>query len=317
MNRWIVALGTLALALGLSAGARAQMTGARGKVVDDEGKPVAGADVLFEFLDGVARTQETTTDENGSYTQTIRGGKWRVTVSKEGYRGAFVEVDVKAVENDNRIPDLELGNRERLQQKRMAPILDKFNKAGELTQKGQLDQAQKLLEELAAEHPEIPEVRFNLGMIHFQREEWDAAEAAFQKALELRPDSVPAAMSLSSVYEKSGRVDEAVALRAKVAEENPADADVLYSLALLYLNLQRLDDARGPLERVAEIQPDKADVQYLLATIALNKGEMAEAVTRLERYLELAPEDGTYVASVQQLLPSLKQAVEQEAQQPE
>ena len=59
-----------------------------------------------------------------------------------------------------------------------SPILEKFNKASELTAAGELDGAQKLLEELAAEHPEISEVHFNLGTIHNQREQWDAENPA-------------------------------------------------------------------------------------------------------------------------------------------
>jgi tetratricopeptide (TPR) repeat protein len=308
-KRRLVVFGSF-LALTLLAGdARAQMGVARGRVLDERSEPLSGVTIELEFLGGVNRRYQTTTDAKGSYIQTLPGGRYRITASLEGYRGAFVEYEVELFEGTS-VPDLELTHRERAQQARMAPILDKFNEAGELTRTGKLDEAQALLEELAAEHPEISEVHFNLGTIHSQKREWEAAEAAFQRTLELKPDSVPAGMALSSVYESAGRVDDAIATRARVAEENPEDADVQYSLALLYLNAQKMEEAGTVLERVVRLAPDRADVHYLLGSVALNKGDLAAAIPHLERYLELASEDGQYRASVSQILPALRASLD-------
>jgi len=314
LKRCLAVLGSFLVLALLASDARAQMGVARGRVLDDRGKPLPGVSIELEFLGDVNRKYETTTDAKGGYTQTLPGGMYRITASLEGYRGAFVEYEVGFFEGTS-VPDLELTHLERAQQARMAPILKKFNRAGELTRAGKLDEAQALLEELAAEHPEYSEIHFNLGTIHTQKKEWDAAEAAFQRALELKPDSVPAGMALSSVYESQGRVDDAIAARARVAEQNPEDADVLYSLALLYLNAQRMQEAGPLLARVAELDPERADVHYLLASVALNQGDTASAVPHLERYLELAPEDGQYRASVSQILPALKAALEQAPKQ--
>jgi tetratricopeptide (TPR) repeat protein len=290
--------------------AHAQVGVARGQVVDELGDPVEDVNIEFEFLSGKEIRYTTATSKRGRYTQSLAAGTYRVTASKEGYRGTFVEFEVKGLDPTT-IPELEITNRERAQNARMAPILEKFNRAGELTRTGQLDDAQALLEQLAAEQPQIPEVHFNLGTIHSQRQEWDAAEAAFRRTLELQPDSVPAGMALSSVYESSGRVDEAIATRAGVAEANPKDAEVHYSLALLYLNAQRMDDAQASLQRVAALEPEKADVYYLLASVALNKGELAESVPLLERYLEVADESGAYRTAVTEMLPALRKAAEE------
>jgi tetratricopeptide (TPR) repeat protein len=287
---------------------------ARGQVFDERGEPLDGVTIEMEFLGEATRQYQTKTDDKGRYTQTLPAGMYRITASTEGHRGAFVEYEVMNFEG-TRVPDLELRHLERARQARMAPILEKFNKASELTTAGELDGAQKLLEELAAEHPEIPEVHFNLGTIHSQRKQWDSAEAAFERALELKPESIPAGMALSSVYESAGRVEEAIVARAKVAAANPQDVDVHYSLGLLYMNAQRMEEAGKSLERVAELDPQKADVYYLLASVAMNKGDMARAVPHLERYLELAPEDGAYRASVTQMLPSLKASLEEQQQQ--
>jgi Flp pilus assembly protein TadD len=314
VKRHLVYLGSfLALTL-LASDASAQMGVARGRVVDDRGKPLPGVSIELEFLDDVDRSYKTTTDEKGGYTQTLPAGLYRITASLEGYRGAFVEFEIRSLEG-KRVPDLELAHRERAQQARMAPILGKFDKATELSARGDLDGAQALLEELAQEHPEISEVHFNLGTVHTQKQEWDAAEAAFLRALELKPESIPAGMALSSVYEKAGRIDEAIAARSRVADQNPDDRDVQYSLGLLYLNAQRMEEAGAALERVARLDPQNADVHYLLGSVALNKGDLAGAIPLLRRYLELAPEDGQYRASVSQILPALEASLQEAPKQ--
>lgn len=305
MNR---AIAVASLLFSLSAvEARAQMGVAQGRIVDEKGEPVSGATVQLDFQSGMTRQYTTETDENGKYQQIVTAGRYRITASKEGYQGGFM-VQVVNAGGPTPLPDIGLTSRESLMEAALAPIMEQFQKAGELTRAGRLDEAAAIFRELAAGNPDIPEVHFNLGTIYSRQERWAEAEAEFQKTLELQPDNTQAAQSLSGVYESLDRLDDAVAVLEKLAEAHPDDAKILYNLGVLYTNLRRVDEAYATMQKVAQLAPDNVEVHYVLGTLALNKGEIEAAVSHLEAYVDRAAEDAPYKATAAELLANLQKA---------
>jgi Flp pilus assembly protein TadD len=304
------------LLLSLSAApARAQMGVAQGRIVDEVGAPVVGATVQFDFQSGMSRQYTVETDAEGEYQQIVTAGRYRITASKEGYQGGFMEQTVNAG-GPTPLPDVELVSRESLMQAALAPIMEKFQKAGELTRAGKLDEAVAVFQELAAENPDIPEVHFNLGTIYARQEKWAEAEAAFQKTLELQPENTQAAQSLSGVYESLERPDDAIAVMEKLATAHPDDARVQYNLGILYTNQRRVDEAYATLQQAERLDPDNVEVHYVLGTLALNQGQSEAAVAHLETYVQEAAEDAPYRATASELLENLKQALGQAQPRP-
>jgi len=309
MTRAFAAASTLLLLLS-AAEARAQMGVAQGRIVDEKGKPVAGATVLLDYQSGVSRQYSVETDAKGKYQQIVTAGRYRISAAKEGYQGGYMVQTVNAG-GPTPLPDIELVSRDSLVQADMAPIIVKFWQAGELTQAGKLDEAAAIFEELLAENPEIPELHFNLGTIYARQQKWEPAEAAFRKTLELQPENTQAAQSLSGVYESLGRVDDAIAVLEKLAESNPEDAKVQYNLGILYTNQRRVDEAWATLQKVEKLDPDNVEVHYVLATLALNQGQTEAAVAHLETYPSEAADDAPYKATASELLANLKKALGQ------
>src|SRR5687768_17586002 len=70
-----------------AAPAFAQMGSLRGKVVDTEGKPVADAEVVFEYVGGYSLKMTAKTNARGEWVrsgmQATSEGYWNITVTKD------------------------------------------------------------------------------------------------------------------------------------------------------------------------------------------------------------------------------------------
>jgi len=304
MKPWVTV--ALAAATFAAAGeARAQQMGfASGEVVDEKGAPVADATVHFRFLGDQEREYETKTNKKGQFTQGLVSGSYRVIVSKEGYQGTYLDHRISSG-SPTEVPTLTIVSRETYIQEAMAPIVKEFEKAADLSKAGQLDEAAAVYKKLEAEHPEMPEVHFNLGTVYIRQEKWSEAEAVLRKAVELKPEDTRARVLLATVHEQQGRTDEAQAEFERLAAENPDDAQLGYQLGVLHLNERRYEEAFEALDAVRESDPSNVDALYLLGTVSLNLGKTDLARTHLQSYLEKAPADGRYRTLATELLGQL------------
>jgi tetratricopeptide (TPR) repeat protein len=307
MKTWLRLVGAFALVAASGVEARAQMGVAQGRVVDENGAPVAGAKVQLKFLGEMEREYTTKTDGKGQYTQVVRSGRYRVIASKDGYQGSYLDLAVRTGDSTD-LPNLEIVSFQAVARKAMAPILEQFEKAAELSKAGKLDEAAAVYRKLEAEHPDLPELHFNLGTIYARQEKWPEAEAAYKKAAELDPGNVQAQVLLADVHRRMGRTDEAVAAMEKLVAKNPDDPKLHYDLGLFYLNERRYEEAVASLDEVRKRDPDKVDVLYLLGTASLNLGQVERAVSFLKSYLDKAPADGQYRASAGALVSKLQPA---------
>lgn len=304
MKRFFVFAGCLAFAMLMGAEARAQTGTARGKVLDEQGQPVADARVEIDYTGDVTRKFETKTSKKGDYTQVgLYPGVYRFTVTKEGYQGSFIEFKV-ALGEPTYLPEFRLKTKAAAAQAAAAQdeVQVLFKKALELTEAGKLDEAEAAYKEIVAKKPTIPQVHYNLGYIYGQKKDWANAEAAFKKALELKPDYSEAALSLARVYQDSGQKDKAM----EVMQAGGEDPKLQFNLAIMHLNASKYDEAEAAFKKAEAGDPNNPEIQYHLATIALNHGKTEECVARLGKYLTMSPQNPQNVATAQGLLQALK-----------
>jgi tetratricopeptide (TPR) repeat protein len=305
-----MAAGVVAL-LALAAPALAQIGGVQGSVVDEVGEPVEDAAISLLSLGGSPVEQETRSDAEGRYTQIgLRAGPYRITVSKEGYRGASFESRVEAGQTtglpDVRIISLEAARADAADSDANKRIAELFDRALERADAGDYEAAEAALLEALELRPKFPEAHLNLGVFHMQRERWDEAEGELKTALEQRPDYPAARVALSNLYQKTGREAEAQQMMQSVADSGGGDAQSFLNLGLVKLNAQ---DQAGATEAFLEAEkrdPELAEAQYYLGTLALGRGETDETIRRLERYLSLGPQNEQNRATAEGLLAALK-----------
>jgi len=315
MKRVYVAAGLVAAGLLLpSAAGWAQSTGAvRGRVVDEKGQPVPDAVISLDYQGGVNRKFDIKSNKKGEFTQVgLSPGAYRITVSKDGYQGTYIDSRVSLGE-PSQLPDFKLVSKAAAQaaagaetDKANAGLRELFAKATQLSQEGKSDEAIAAYQEVLAKNPQIAEAHYNIGFIKAQKKDWPGAEAAYLKALEVRPGYSEATTALARVYQESGQADKATALLTKAATDNPKDAKAQFSLGVFYLNSGKSEEAAAAFQKSAEADPSNPEVYYYLGTLDVGQNKIPDAISHLEKYLSMNPTNQQNVATAQGLLAALK-----------
>jgi tetratricopeptide (TPR) repeat protein len=268
---------------------------------------VADATVELVFRGEVERQYKTRTNKKGEFTQALPSGNYRVTVSKDGYQGTYLDHRVTTGDPTD-LPTFKIVSRTAVAQEAMAPILAQFEKAAAMSKEGKVDEAIAVYREVEAKHPDMPEVHYNLGTLYARQEKWPEAEAAFKKAVELAPDNTQAHVLLADVHSRMGRTEEAVAALERLVAKSPDDAKVRFELGILYQKARRNEEAFAAFEEARKRDPGNVDVLYLLGTLSLNLGRVDEARGYLQSYLDKAPADADYRATASELVAKLPPA---------
>jgi predicted Zn-dependent protease len=308
MRSALVTVGILAGTTLLAPSARAQTGGVRGKVIDEEGRPVAGSVVLVESQ-SVSHRVELKTDKKGEYRMIgLPGGPYRVTATKEGYQARYVEIDV-AIGDLTAVPDIQIVSQEAISRV-TGPTEDelraKFSRGVGLLRSGQLDEAETVFRELAEVQPGVAEFHQNLAYVYAQKKDWTHAEESYRKALSLKPGDSGLTVALAGVYEDAGDADKALDLLNRAAAESPADPRLQFERGMLFIKSQKVPEATEAFETALAHDPSMADAHFYLGTLLVNQGKVPEAIQHLEAYLATNPENVQYVETAKKLLQALK-----------
>lgn len=137
--------------------------------------------------------------------------------------------------------------------------------------------------------PSMSLVWLTLGDIDSARNDWPAAEVAWQHALTVDPCTSRAWSHLGLARMRRG--DDAGAEQAWIrAASIKADIEPLQNLAMLYMRQNRLDDARRAAETMLAISDRNVDAYIFLARIALAKNEPKVAAAATEAAAAIAPD---------------------------
>jgi len=291
----------------LAAGSRAQDSNLRGRVVDEQGKGLAGVQVGIERLD-VAGKYSLTTDEKGSFGQFgLSPGVYRLSFTREGYIPHSFQQELSY--GVTRMPRVTL---------KLAPsgiegvtALDlmeyqaRFDEASALMSAGKLDEAEAIFKDILAEAPAIVEAHGNLAQIYRKKKDWSAAEVELRTVLESRPEAATY-LALADVYRRSEQLDELRELLDEVTTSYEDDAQFQLEAGFHYFNLKDLDKAAVAFEKTRHLDPARAETYYYLGALALGRNELPAAIAHLEEYLSLAPPDSANVPQAEQLLKALE-----------
>jgi tetratricopeptide (TPR) repeat protein len=112
-------------------------------------------------------------------------------------------------------------------------------------------ESERLLRELLAKHPDVPQALHNLSLLVSDPKE---AESLLQHALELQPDYDYARATLAALHASQSRPDEAEAVLAEIPADRllkPSDyVAILYARAYIDRARQNYDEALSKLKKV-------------------------------------------------------------------
>ncbi len=265
-----------------------------GKVLDKNGKPVAGAQVKLTFEGGAEF--DAVTDGKGVWGVIGLGtGSWTVTVKAPGYlpvsQGIYVKqlernppVDIRlekeaigsgVVQDEDSFADLEQGNR--------------------LYEEGRYDSALVMYEEFLKKNPGAYQVRLNIGDCYREKGDYAQAIEAYTRLLENaaadaaggKPWTAKGLAAIGLCHLRQGNLEEAQGFFVKSIEVAPEDELLPYNVAEIFFSNQDVDRARKYFEMAAAIKPDWPDPYLKLGYVFLNKADLPKAAEYLEKFLTL------------------------------
>jgi tetratricopeptide (TPR) repeat protein len=160
----------------------------------------------------------------------------------------------------------------------------------QMLSRGQLKEAEAQLTVLAQKSPEPAGTERLLGMVHYQRNEFPAAEAAFQKAIDQNHDDLEAVQMLGVSLFRMGKAAEAIPLleRSNSAIAN-SNADGTYVLAASYMDVHRFDDARRLFAKQYKLPTDSAAAYLFMARMLFRREYLIESRQMAEKALAIDP----------------------------
>ncbi len=109
-------------------------------------------------------------------------------------------------------------------------------------------------QDAVAHNPGSAEAWANLGKAHFDRGEWDRAEAAYRRVLSIRPDAITIMANLAGVFLKQHRYPQALAVLERLVAQDPFHPAYWVNLFHAQSALGRRDAALTTLENLLKAE---------------------------------------------------------------
>jgi Flp pilus assembly protein TadD len=305
--------GVIAAVIGLATPAFAQSTGmVKGKVTDAKNQPVDGAKVVIEFKEGVTRKFEVKTNKKGEYIQIgLQPGMYQVTATKDGVGTGMQETKISI--GSTQQVDITLqaaGAGGGSLSKEEEAFRKAFTDGIEANKAGKHDEAIARFTEALKARPDCYACQYNIGGSLMQKQDYAAAEAAFQAASKLDPNSAEPYNALANLYNATKKFDQAAQMTAEALKRGGGSAgggspETTFNQGVTLWNAGKIAEAKAQFEAAVKAKPDYGDAHYWVGMANLNEGKMAEAAAAFESYLKFAP-TGQYAEQVKKLLPQIK-----------
>lgn len=153
---------------------------------------------------------------------------------------------------------------------------DQVNIAIGLHQSGQLDEAQRLYNEVLSEYPNNTDALNLLGLLKLQNKQFEEAVFYIKKAVELAP-SAYFFESLGRAYFGCDDFLNAIECYKKSLELKP-EFEVWFNLALSYKNNKEFDKSLAAYQEALALKPNSPDVYFNIANVYENINDTASAL---------------------------------------
>jgi tetratricopeptide (TPR) repeat protein len=195
----------------------------------------------------------------------------RVVMLSQGKRTADVETDLAALARD--FPEEDTYQ---------------FQLARFYTSMGRVDDAERLLKEVADLDP--TDTTRRLGYVQFlaTQKNIDQAEAALKTFIEQSPDDYKLKVALGELYEGTKRPDEALASYRAGGAQSPKSPEGLAArnrVASLLIQQGKLDEGKAEIDAILTDVPDEPTALLLRAAVRFTDKQFAESIADLRLVL--------------------------------
>jgi Tfp pilus assembly protein PilF len=142
--------------------------------------------------------------------------------------------------------------------------------------------------EAATLNPADASAHYNLGLIHQQRGELDAARERFERAVQIDDEEIDAHYQLGLIARQQKRLADAIRDFEQVVSRDPSHAqhEVWREVGATYIAAGQYDDARTALERFLERRTSDPEALYLMGRAHAGLGHGREAASSMQACIE-------------------------------
>jgi tetratricopeptide (TPR) repeat protein len=297
----------------LAVSASAQRVAVRGKVIGDDGQPLAGAEiVLFNKENGQKFTMKT--DKKGEFVNIgVAFGSYKLSVNKDGkvlytqdVRASGDETPIEinipkaqAQQKEEALKQLTPEQRKQMEEQQKAAEAERTkiqtvnqlaSQADAAEKSGNLDQAISLYKQATAAAPEVPVLWARLAGAYLSAgnklgssdraaatEDYKQAVEAYKKAIALKSSEAGYHNNLGQAYAKLGKTDDAIAEYTTSAQLDPPNAgQYYYNLGAVLTNVGKTDEANAAFDKAIAADPNRADAYYWKGVNLLAKATLKD-----------------------------------------
>jgi predicted Zn-dependent protease len=146
------------------------------------------------------------------------------------------------------------------------------------------DKAQAAYQKILQQYPDRRGIHYQLGRIFLSKDPPDVgnADKEFQQELKIDPDNASAQFMLGESARQVGKWDEAVARFSKAAELDAGFDEAYLALGMSLNSAAKFADAVAPLETYVKREPGDPAGHYQLATAYARTGHKQQAAKEME-----------------------------------
>jgi hypothetical protein len=162
------------------------------------------------------------------------------------------------------------------------PLDELLKFAGDLSERGQLAEAERVLDHILSSVPDEPLALHEKGVLLFRLGRHESAAESIERAIGLAPDAAIFRRSLCPIYERLGRYDDALRAGHEALRGALYDLQTLHNLAIAHYRKLELDESTACARRALELDPAAPGPHFQLAETLLLRGEFAEGWSEYE-----------------------------------
>jgi len=260
-----------------------------GKVLDEEGNPVPGAQVKLELAGRGGPEEPLETDKKGKWAIFgLAGGRWNIDIVAEGYVPRRL---VATISQTSRLPPMKI-QMEKAQPVGPPPeVLEAIEKGDTAYKEGRYAEAR-------VEYERLLELRPDLGStLHLQIARCYKGEGNVEKELEFLdsvlaedPDNADVRTLMAMEAIEGGMLERGLELLAQIDATTVTDPDIYYNIGVSFLNKSRPEEAVTYFTKAVDLAPDYVDGYFQRALTQFGAQKYEECRVDFEKVLELSPE---------------------------
>jgi tetratricopeptide (TPR) repeat protein len=142
--------------------------------------------------------------------------------------------------------------------------------------------------EAATLNPADASAHYNLGLIHQQRGELDAARERFERAIQIDEEEIDAHYQLGRIARAQKRFADAIKNFEQVVARDRShnQHEIWREVGATYIAAEQYEDARNALEQFLEHRPSDPEGLYLMGRAHAGLGHRREAASSMQACIE-------------------------------